>query len=120
MATLLDDALVTDALHGLDGWSGDAARIARTVTVGDPDALCAAVAETADAMDHHPVVERAGDEVTFTLWTHSKEGVTELDIALASRIDDIVHATRRQVRDAVGKLHDEPSPGAYPAEPPTG
>src|SRR5882724_11434131 len=105
MATLLDDALVTDALRGLDGWTGDATRIARTVTVDDPDALCAAVAETADSLDHHPEIDRSGNSVTFTLWTHSKQGVTELDIALASRIDDIVLATRHQVRDAVGNVH---------------
>src|SRR5438067_1726797 len=106
MATLLDDALVTDALCGLDGWTGDATRIARTVTVDDPDALCAAVAEAADALDHHPAVDRDGGAVTFTLWTHSQQGVTELDIALASRIDDLVLALRHQVRDATGKVHD--------------
>jgi 4a-hydroxytetrahydrobiopterin dehydratase len=90
MATLLDDHLVTDALHGLHGWTGDSARISRTVDTADADALVAAVGEAADAMDHHPVVERDGDAVTFVLWTHSAGGVTELDIALASRIDDLV------------------------------
>ena len=106
MATLLDDRLVTDAMENLDGWSGDAKRISRTVRVDDVDGLVGAVAETADAMDHHPEVQREGDGVTFTLWTHSAGGVTELDIALASRIDDLVLASNHLQRDATGELHE--------------
>jgi 4a-hydroxytetrahydrobiopterin dehydratase len=105
MATLLDDRLVTDAMSNLDEWSGDSQRIVRTVEVDDPDALLAAVAESADAMDHHPEVSREGNSVTFTLWTHSEGGVTELDIALASHIDDLILAAKRVQRDASGQLH---------------
>src|SRR3954453_5838258 len=106
MATLLDDQLVTDAMTNLEEWSGDAQRITRTVRIDDVDALVAAVGETADAMDHHPEVSRDGDAVTFTLWTHSAGGVTELDIALASRIDDLVLTTNHLQRDASGHLHE--------------
>ena len=127
MATLLDDSLVTDALHGLDEWTGGADRIHRTVTVDDTDALLTAVGEAADALDHHPEISRDGDAVTFTLWTHSAGGVTELDIALASRIDDLVLITQHLVRDATGQVHaaDETTagagesvtaPAAYPTE----
>jgi 4a-hydroxytetrahydrobiopterin dehydratase len=105
MATLLDDQLVTDAMENLDEWSGDAKRISRTVRVDDVDALLAAVGEAADAMDHHPEVERDGEAATFTLWTHSAGGVTELDIALASRINDLVLAAQHIQRDAQGELH---------------
>lgn len=106
MATLLDDRLVTDAMENLDEWSGDAQRITRTVRIDDVDGLLAVVAEAADAMDHHPEVDRNGDSVTFTLWTHSAGGVTELDIALASRIDDLVLTTNHLQRDATGALHE--------------
>jgi 4a-hydroxytetrahydrobiopterin dehydratase len=105
MATLLDDRLVSDAMENLDEWSGDAQRISRTVQVDDVDGLLASVSESADAMDHHPEVSRDGGGVTFTLWTHSAGGVTELDIALASRIDDLVLASRHLQRDAAGELH---------------
>jgi 4a-hydroxytetrahydrobiopterin dehydratase len=104
MATLLDDRLVADALTGLQEWTGGPERISRTVTVEDPEALLAAVTEAADALDHHPEVERNGDAITFTLWTHSQGGVTELDIALASRIDDLVLVTQHQMRDASGQV----------------
>src|SRR3954471_13270639 len=106
MATLLDDRLVTDAMTNLDEWSGDARRISRTVRIDDVDGLVAAVSEAADAMDHHPEVERDNGRVTFTLWTHSAGGVTELDIALASRIDDLVLSTNHLQRDAHGQVHD--------------
>jgi 4a-hydroxytetrahydrobiopterin dehydratase len=90
MATLLDEHLVGDALQGLDGWAGDTGRIVRTATVDDADGVLAELAVVADAMDHHPQVSRDGAALTFTLWTHSAGGVTELDITLASRIDDLV------------------------------
>jgi len=127
MATLLDDRLVADALHGLHEWSGGPDRISRTVTVDDPDALLAAIGQAADSLDHHPETTRDGDALTFTLWTHSAGGVTELDIALASRIDDLILITQHLVRDATGHVHavDETTGGsgeavtaapAYPTE----
>lgn len=92
MPTLLDDRLVADALTALTGWSGDAKRIVRTVSVSGPaaDKLLAEVAVTADSLNHHPDVERAGGAIVFGLSTHSEGGVTEYDIALASRIDDLI------------------------------
>jgi 4a-hydroxytetrahydrobiopterin dehydratase len=104
MATLLDDRLVADAMTNLDDWTGDATRISRTVRVDDVDRLLAAVAEAADAADHHPEVQRDGDSVTFVLWTHSAGGVTELDIALASRIDDLVLAGEDKERGPHGRV----------------
>jgi len=105
MATLLDDRLIADAMENLDDWSGDHERISRTVHIDDVDALVAAVGEAADAMDHHPEVSRDSNAVTFTLWTHSAGGVTELDIALAARINDLVLAVEHVQRDAQGNLH---------------
>ena len=104
MATLLDDRLVAGAMENLDDWTGDAERISRTLQVKDAEGLIAAVCEAADAMDHHPQIERNGDEITFVLWTHSAGGVTELDIALASRINDLVLTGEHMQRSASGQL----------------
>lgn len=41
----------------------------------------------ASEIDHHPVVEDTAEGTRFVLWTHSRGGVTELDVALAARID---------------------------------
>jgi 4a-hydroxytetrahydrobiopterin dehydratase len=92
MATLLDQHLVTDALQGLDGWSSDDSSLTKSVTLADEtaDQLLAEVATTADAMDHHPDVERTDGRIDFRLSTHSAGGITELDIMLAARIDDLI------------------------------
>ena len=110
MATLLDDRLVADAMENLDGWSGDAQRISRTVQLDDADGLLASVQEAADALDHHPEVQRDGTTVTFVLWTHSEGGVTELDIALASRINDLILGAQHLERDATGQVHSVGAP----------
>lgn len=92
MPTRLTPELVTDALSALNEWTGNADRISRTVQLTPDQAaqLKAFVAESADSMNHHPVVEDGDGSTTFVLWTHSEGGVTELDIALAARIDDLV------------------------------
>jgi 4a-hydroxytetrahydrobiopterin dehydratase len=95
MPDRLDDVLVEDALQGLPSWSGDSRTITRSVDVSGPlaDELVNRVAQTAEAMDHHPEVQLAEDRLTFVLSTHSAGGVTVLDIALASTIEDHVAAT---------------------------
>jgi 4a-hydroxytetrahydrobiopterin dehydratase len=96
MPTRLTPELVADALTALHEWTGDADRICRTVRL-TPDEMAQLkvfVAESADSMDHHPVLEDGTDSTTFVLWTHSEGGVTELDIALAARIDDLVMQVR--------------------------
>ena len=54
--------------------------------------LVAAVGEAAEEMDHHPDIDIRYNKVTFCLLTHSAGGVTELDIALAEKIDSLVEA----------------------------
>ena len=92
MPTRLTPEVVADALGALEGWTGNEDRISRTVPLEADQAakLKVFVAESADSMNHHPVVEDGDGGTTFVLWTHSEGGVTELDIALAARIDDLV------------------------------
>jgi 4a-hydroxytetrahydrobiopterin dehydratase len=83
---------VAAALAELPGWTGDTSRIARSVRL-PPDrtaAVLEAVQRAADAMDHHPVVDRDGDNVTFSVWTHWVGGVTAADFTLARAIDEVV------------------------------
>ena len=112
MPTLLDDRLVADALTALTGWSGDAKRIVRTVPVSGAAAeeLLAEVAQAADAMNHHPEVDRSGEAIVFGLRTHSAGGVTEYDIALVSRIDDLISKVTGGA-GTVGGPADEGGPG---------
>jgi 4a-hydroxytetrahydrobiopterin dehydratase len=67
----------------------------RTVQAPDfPTAirLVDAVAQDAEAMDHHPDMDIRWRNVTFVLSTHSAGGVTGNDTELARRID--AHAVR--------------------------
>lgn len=91
MAELLSSEQVADALRALVGWVGGTDRISRTVQVpaGRQKDLVGEVMLAADEMNHHPQVETEGGAVTFVNWTHSAGGVTELDIRLAGKIDEI-------------------------------
>jgi len=113
MATLLDDALIQETLHALPGWEGDQHAIRREVHLPPKQdaALRRQVDEDAEAMDHHPEVEVIDGGTRFVLSTHSEGGVTELDVAMASRISDLAHrlapsepgveAVRRDAPDVV-------------------
>lgn len=95
MPTLLNETSVTEALAGLDGWSGDPNRLHRTVELADfPTAISAvdSVARVAEEMDHHPDMDIRWRTVTFVCATHSEGGVTDLDVALARRINEIITA----------------------------
>jgi 4a-hydroxytetrahydrobiopterin dehydratase len=88
---LTPDELAT-ALGALDGWSGDSSQIRRSVKAPSFAAgirLVDAVAEIADGMDHHPDIDIRWTTITFACSTHSKGGVTDLDVTLARRIDDL-------------------------------
>lgn len=92
MATLLSADALTAALTDLNGWDGDVRSITRSVkapTFAAGIRLVDAVAEIADAIDHHPDIDIRWTTITFTCSTHSLHGVTDLDVALAKRIDDL-------------------------------
>ena len=74
------------------GWTGDTDRLTRSVTIADPDALLERVAAIEAELDHHAKADRDGDAVMFTVWTHSKGGVTDADIELAERISEAIDA----------------------------
>lgn len=92
MADLLDRDQIDAALESLPGWSTDGQALTRRaeVTADSQDAMAASVAAVADALDHHPVVERDDAAMTFRLWTHSAGGVTAKDVELAARIDQVL------------------------------
>jgi 4a-hydroxytetrahydrobiopterin dehydratase len=84
--------LVADALTALPAWSGDASAIERTVEVDDEAAqqLTASVAELGDSLRHHAHVERDAGAMRLVLRSDDAGGVTAVDVAMASRIDDLV------------------------------
>jgi 4a-hydroxytetrahydrobiopterin dehydratase len=92
----MPDALDTDALEQalstLDGWHDDGTAIRRSVEL--PSFRTAIqvvdqVADVAEELDHHPDIDIRWRTVTFACVTHSAGGVTDRDITLAGRIDEI-------------------------------
>jgi 4a-hydroxytetrahydrobiopterin dehydratase len=108
----LDAAAVAEGLTSLTGWTGDSDAIRREVRAPsflDGIALVAAVADAAEAADHHPDIDVRWRTVTFTLSTHSAGGVTAKDLDLAATIDALVLASGRAAAPATPESATGPS-----------
>jgi len=84
---------VAAALAGLPLWSGDADGLRRCVELPsfrDAVAAIVAIADVAEAMDHHPDVDLRWRTLHLSLVSHSEGGVSELDLELARRIDALL------------------------------
>jgi 4a-hydroxytetrahydrobiopterin dehydratase len=95
MVTPLEGTELDAAVEGLPAWRLVDGHLVRDVSCpsGRTQELVDAVGVEADAMDHHPVVDVTGDEVRFTVWSHSLDAITSNDVALAGTIDEIVTKT---------------------------
>lgn len=86
------------ALAKLSGWSkGDGARDAIQKTYRFKDfneafGFMTRVAIKADQLDHHPEWFNVYNRVEVTLATHDADGVTDLDVTLASFMDKVAGA----------------------------
>ena len=89
----LTDDDIERGLASLDGWTREADAIRRTITCADfrgAIALVDAVADAAEAANHHPDIEvRRYRRVTFTLSTHAAKAITARDLELAADIDGL-------------------------------
>ena len=95
-ATPLTDAELADALASLPEWARERDTIRRSVEVADfaaAVALINAVAEAAEAANHHPDIHLTGyRHVSFELSTHAAKALTRRDIELATEIDRLIAA----------------------------
>ncbi len=96
---MLDDSSIEAALGELPDWSREGDTLVRTFRRrdwADAIALLNTVAPEADRRNHHPDVEITDyREITFRLTTHSKGGITQRDLDLASWIDGVAGADAR-------------------------
>jgi len=97
-ATPLTDTELADALGSLPEWTRDGPIIRRTAELRDfrdAVALINAVADAAEAADHHPDIHLTGyRRVSFELSTHAAKAVTGRDIELAAEIDRLIIGDR--------------------------
>ncbi|PZQ62250.1 MAG: 4a-hydroxytetrahydrobiopterin dehydratase [Phenylobacterium zucineum] len=83
------------ALKSLPGWArgeGERETITRTYRFADFNAafgFMTRVAILADKLDHHPEWFNVYNRVEVILTTHDADGVTELDVKLATFMDEI-------------------------------
>ena len=83
---------IQSRLAGLEGWSAASDSIQRQFKFKDhitAFGFVTRVAMAAEAMDHHPDLRIVYNTVDITLSSHDAGGVTDHDIRLASRINEL-------------------------------
>ncbi len=95
MARKLSPEARRAGLAGLVGWTPAADRDAieksfKFKTFSEAWAFMARVALVAEQLNHHPEWFNVYNRVEILLTTHDCEGLSELDIKLATRIDSFV------------------------------
>jgi 4a-hydroxytetrahydrobiopterin dehydratase len=92
MSDLLDEGEVTAALKKMPDWELEGNSIERTVEFEEfMEAIdfVNLVAEVAEDSQHHPEIDIRFSQVVLRLRTEDVGGVTELDIEMAHRIDNL-------------------------------
>jgi 4a-hydroxytetrahydrobiopterin dehydratase len=92
MRQKLSDAAIRDALAGLPGWTLAEGKLHREYRF--PDFVAAfgfmtRAALVAEKLDHHPDWQNVYNRVVVDLWTHDAGGITERDLTLARRMDEL-------------------------------
>jgi 4a-hydroxytetrahydrobiopterin dehydratase len=89
---LLDDAAITAGLAGT-AWIRQGFALYRRLQFPSVPAAIAfvnAVAELAESVNHHPDIDIRFRTVDLRIYTHSRGGITEMDLDLARRIDALL------------------------------
>jgi 4a-hydroxytetrahydrobiopterin dehydratase len=92
MSTVLSDAEIQQALQGLPGWTKNGNAIERTFQFGnfvESMDFVNEIAEAAEAVNHHPDIHVSYNKVTLVLVSHDSGGVTQRDVRMAGKINEI-------------------------------
>ena len=93
MAEILDSAELHAVMADRPHWEVRDSTLVRSVHAPSFAAgirLVDAAAAVAEELDHHPDIDIRWTTVTFRLSTHFVGGITQRDVTLAERIDDLV------------------------------
>jgi 4a-hydroxytetrahydrobiopterin dehydratase len=88
----LSEAEVRARLSEIQGWQLVDGKLQKTFTFGSfvqAFGFMSSVALLAEAMNHHPDWSNVYSRVTIALNTHDVSGISELDFALAKKIEGI-------------------------------
>ena len=93
MATLIAPSQLFEMMKRIPEWEADGnAVLERTFEFDDFDQavdFVNEVAEIAEEEDHHPDIDIRYNKVRLALSTHAEGGVTDLDIQVAEKIDNL-------------------------------
>ncbi len=88
----LSEAEIRGALEGLPGWEISNAKLHREYRFADfvhAFGFMAASAVAIEAMNHHPEWSNVWNRVTIDLTTHDAGGITERDVRLAAKLEEL-------------------------------
>jgi 4a-hydroxytetrahydrobiopterin dehydratase len=92
MSTVLSDGELQQALPRLPGWKRNGKAIERVFQFENfvrAMEFVNQIAEAAEAVNHHPDILISYNQVTLTLLSHDSGGVTQRDIRMAGRINEL-------------------------------
>lgn len=93
MNTVLSAPEVDEALHGLSGWArhgNSIARVFQFTNFLEAMEFVNKIAVVAEAANHHPDIVINYNKVTLSLVSHDSGGVTQRDIRMAGKINEVV------------------------------
>ncbi len=93
MRTVLSEQALGAALGDLPGWASIGGVISKEFafpTYKDGIVFAASVGFLADVADHHPELLIGYRKVVVRLSTHEPKGITNLDLALAAKIEALL------------------------------
>jgi 4a-hydroxytetrahydrobiopterin dehydratase len=92
MSTVLSASDIDQALEKLPGWSRQGKAIERIFQFGnflEAMEFVNKIAVAAEAANHHPDIAISYNKITLALVSHDSGGVTQRDIRMAGKINDI-------------------------------
>jgi pterin-4a-carbinolamine dehydratase len=100
MSEPLDDDDLAVAMEILSDWHREGGALVRVVRLppADSERLEAAVRTAADELEHHARISREPGASRFTLPSTDAAPITERDVELACRIDEITNTIAAQRR----------------------
>jgi 4a-hydroxytetrahydrobiopterin dehydratase len=92
MSTVLSHAEIDQALQKLPGWTRRGKAIERVFQFGnfvEAMEFVNRIAFAAEATNHHPDIVINYNKVTLTLVSHDSGGVTQRDVRMAGKINEV-------------------------------
>ena len=89
---LLRDAEVARWIEDHPNWRTEDGHLTRFVKVDFATSVrvLVSIEPEIERLDHHPRVVVGYEGMAIEVWTHDRGGVTDLDLTLAARFDDVV------------------------------